>query len=487
MAEIMLPVRTQLPNTVGGVKAPYALADQSGMKNFGGALERTAGGALDRIINTRADIEFHDFKDQAKAAQIEFEDYVQNNPAATKEQLTAQQNKLFETLDAGLSKLSTPKAKREARAIIGNNRAAITQLTTGIIERVVKEQNFKKFNLYREKYIREGDRESLVDLYGTAMQFWDEETTVLRYEEDFFALQNGASLRQQQETNRDFLFDKLNQGEIPTYEEIENTALSEQEKQKFWEDSLNLAEAQKTQRFETTQPETELEFLQKIDLGKPVSVSDIYSRVGKGLSVQDAKELVNRLEQKTAKKGNDPTERLLVQQYLKDLEGLSRDFFFASGVDEKSKPIDKEDLTEEQRLYSIRTFTAIHRELTDYIKQNPQSSDEQITQKYQSLIKPSATEQALKGWNWWEVGSQDRQEIRNRLYWQGLIDKQPDIVKTENVLNELGLEDSRFVTLNPAAEPNDLSEFQMTVAAIDDEAEAKQYYEKWLSKFQGVK
>lgn len=288
----------------------------------------------------------------------------------------------------------------------------------------------------------------------------------------------------QVEKDRDMLFDMMNKGEIPSYDTIEGTVLSENEKQRFWENSLQLAKSLKMARYETTDPAVELDLLQKIDLRKPVSVQDIYGKAGRGLSIETAKQLVNRLTARETKKGNDPTDRLLVQQYLNDLEQLSRDHYFASGIDEKGKPIKKDELTEEQRLYNIRAFTAIHRELTDYVKQNPQASDEQITQKYQSLIAPSAAQQALTGWDWWEVGGKDRQEKRNRLFWQGLIDKDPEkVAATENVLNELGLEDSRFITLNPDAEPLSLDEFRLTVASFDDEAAAKKYYEQWVTKF----
>jgi hypothetical protein len=304
------------------------------------------------------------------------------------------------------------------------------------------------------------------------------------------------ALEEQRETDRDTLLDALN-GQlkdeagnpvIVDYDMIEKTSLDEHEKQNFWEAAQKLAAQQAKGAYEYTDPAIEAEMLRKIDLGQPITRQDIYSKVAKGLSTQTAKELSTRLSSR--EKSKKPDYPMTAQVLIKDLEKLYSSTHFASAVDERKKPIDPEDMTEQDRLFGASAFVALHKEFTGWLDENPTATDEQIRVKYQTLVTPTAEQIGFTFWEGLEWGSQDRQEKRNWKYWDSLIKKHDLNMsqvadQTASILGELGLdtEEPMFRMIDSSAEPTDMEEFVLTVASIQDEAKARTYYNQYIDRF----
>jgi hypothetical protein len=166
MAQIPLPTRQTVPNSLAGVKPPYELADKSGLQNFGAALERTAGLTADRLIGIRAANEYHDFEGVVKAGEEGLINFVNANPYATEQQLAQERDKYLKSINTAASKLTTNLARQWAQNSYLSQRDAITAHTDGVIQGVIRRQNLEKRDLIREELIAAGDYEGLKNFWA---------------------------------------------------------------------------------------------------------------------------------------------------------------------------------------------------------------------------------------------------------------------------------------------------------------------------------
>lgn len=165
MAQIPLPTRQTVPNSMVGVKPPWALADQSGVQSFGANLERTAGITADRMIGIRAANEYHDFEGAVRAGEENLTNYVNKNPYATEQQLTQERDKYIKNINTSASKLTTNLARQWAQNSYLSQRDAITAHTDGVIQGVIRQQNLEKRNMIRDELIAAGDYQGLKDFW----------------------------------------------------------------------------------------------------------------------------------------------------------------------------------------------------------------------------------------------------------------------------------------------------------------------------------
>lgn len=109
----------------------------------------------------------------------------------------------------------------------------------------------------------------------------------------------------------------------------------------------------------------------------------------------------NRMKQslEDAPGGTDPLKKTAVTEALSDLDRLSSGYYFAAGGELPDKD-DKAELEGDlkTRMSNMRIYTAIHKEFTDWVKQNPQATDGQIQEKYQGLVEPAVEKTLLPGW-----------------------------------------------------------------------------------------
>ena len=170
MAEIYLPQRQQLPNTVGGVKAPYELADQSGVKSFGKDVEKVAAYSLDKIIDMRAGNEYSDWENTARAEEESLRSFVNQNPYATRQQLEAQRDKMLKNIETASTKMTTNRARDWAKRSIYSQQNALKAKATGVIEEVVIRQETQKLRLNIDNAVAKGDYDGLKRIYGDAAE-----------------------------------------------------------------------------------------------------------------------------------------------------------------------------------------------------------------------------------------------------------------------------------------------------------------------------
>lgn len=164
--KLQIPQQTQLPNTVGGVKPPYELADQSGFINAGQAVEQTAGMTLRNIIELRAGNEYSKFLGDSKTAEAEFTDYVKNNPFATEDQLKIAQDELMKKIQLSANSLTTNLARNKANQSILSTKGDLREYTNQLVHETVLGQQITIMNASIEDAISRGDTEAVANAYS---------------------------------------------------------------------------------------------------------------------------------------------------------------------------------------------------------------------------------------------------------------------------------------------------------------------------------
>ena len=246
-------------------------------------------------------------------------------------------------------------------------------------------------------------------------------------------------LAQQQETERAEVYDDIANG-TATRESIEAMkSLPEAEQQSLWELAEKAARPDST-ILEQTDPKIELDVQRRIDLGLPITPTEIYSYVGKGkkggLSIDRARFYIDRLNTKR-KDPEGPLNNPAVKRAQKMLDELKTDHFWLS---EEAK--EAGEYTPEEEKENIFTWLTLSNEFTQWVLKNPDATDEQIEEKIERMTAPKREEIKL---NWFErmMWSKGRRQLFGLVLSEEerLAEKKIDSLKEEGVWDDLNMQE----------------------------------------------
>ena len=197
--------------------------------------------------------------------------------------------------------------------------------------------------------------------------------------------------------------------------------LSAEEKNTWLERIDRRYGSSKDKRFEESDPQTYLKYSRAVHLGEKVTKAEIFDLVGKkegGLSTDDAEKLIKLME---GSRGGDKTSSTAMA--YDQLENLWKEGYFIYKADEDWSSGDYDELNVSQRFENDKIYKAVLTDFEEFIKKTPDATDQQITDKMQSLIEPSKKQVALSFWGTtlWN-GASDEQELRNKKLWNELVE-----------------------------------------------------------------
>jgi len=165
---MLLPLyqRTQLPPDRAGIaKPPYELADRSGQIQFGQTVAGVAEDITDSIIKAKAANEVHEFYGTKDISLTQWDNYVEQNPNASMEDVEAERQKILSQISLAGQKAKTGIAKRDINNWLLANKTVLEEMTKGTQQAIQSNQERTKFEAYEKLYIAEGKDKELIDLY----------------------------------------------------------------------------------------------------------------------------------------------------------------------------------------------------------------------------------------------------------------------------------------------------------------------------------
>jgi len=113
MAEIQLTQPTQVgPGRAGAVKQPFSLADRSGQRQLGQAIEQVGGDLERRLTGAKAANEEAVFRGVTETELTGYDNFVKTNPNASLDQLKKEQEAMMGRIKTASNESSTGIAKR---------------------------------------------------------------------------------------------------------------------------------------------------------------------------------------------------------------------------------------------------------------------------------------------------------------------------------------------------------------------------------------
>jgi hypothetical protein len=177
MADVPLYHRRELPpERAGEAKPHYGLADESGKIRFGHTMTHFSGRIFDRIVRTRAANEEAEFHGYVNTALAEWENYVNNNPGASFEDLQKQRDKMMADIKAaGQNKGLTGIARRNIEnwykenvrtedGKVITNEGLLYEKSQGIMEGIRANQEAERSDILLEQAIARRDRDGAADI-----------------------------------------------------------------------------------------------------------------------------------------------------------------------------------------------------------------------------------------------------------------------------------------------------------------------------------
>ncbi|MDD5328042.1 MAG: hypothetical protein PHY02_09575 [Phycisphaerae bacterium] len=458
MGEMELYQRNQLPAAGGGGKPPYRLAgqptDRSGQIRFGQTLAGFSGNIFEKLIETRANNEHHEFLGKVSTAQAEFEGFVRANPGAPLEDIQKAKQKMLTDIDTAGQSSQTNIAKEANKNFLLLNREKIEKQADGEVGAIVMRHEEDKFNIQRQIYLKTGNKAALANLYKrhTESGFLDKETAEIAYKADTIYINTELEKAQKKQDENTalslassiggkeglkWLLDEKNTPQLDTDQKksvISSYNFFEKQKQKS--QTLNIEKMQDDIAARLNEPDAvklladidslpddpargvnsknwykevvlnrdkyqtdldvkmDLQF--KIDMNEPITKNDIREKLGRGLSVADEQWLEKRLTDSQGDKRYSQT----VKFALENLKKLKTTGEFISG--QLGVTVKPEDQTITESLQNQKIFSAIYDEFIQWVDEHPDAKTGEITAKYQSLVEPTQNQAALGWWtNLW--------------------------------------------------------------------------------------
>lgn len=165
--DILLHERNQLPpDRAGAAKPGYELADRSGQIQMGQSMAKFSGDVFNRIVETRAVNEEHEFYGFANSRIETYQGFVKNNPGASFEDLQKERDKMMTEIRQAGQKATTGIAKKSINNWYKLNEPVIYAKTQTAMEGVVAQQEFDRFQVTEKLLVERGDKNALTDLYA---------------------------------------------------------------------------------------------------------------------------------------------------------------------------------------------------------------------------------------------------------------------------------------------------------------------------------
>ncbi len=154
------------PGQTGQVKPPFQLADRSSEQRFAEVATGFAGKMWQDAIETQAGLEYTDFIGTTKAAEAEFEKYVQQNPNETIDTYRQQQDKMMGNIKKAGEGAKTGLAKQKIRQFYNANKKLIREQSEASALAVVRSYQLRVFNEGIKADVDAGNIESVTQKHS---------------------------------------------------------------------------------------------------------------------------------------------------------------------------------------------------------------------------------------------------------------------------------------------------------------------------------
>jgi len=195
MAEINLYQRSQTPQPAQMAKPPMSLASTAGQQSAGAAIAGFSGKIFSDLVEAKVNNEIHSFLGEVDTAQQRFSSYVQDNPAASFEDIGKARDTMISEIGQSGQGLSTPKSKEYASNWMVENKETLMMKSQTAVESIISKRELEKFNLLREQYTKTGEIDKLTDLYKRQTgKLVDPEIADLMYKSDIAIINNAKTI-----------------------------------------------------------------------------------------------------------------------------------------------------------------------------------------------------------------------------------------------------------------------------------------------------
>jgi hypothetical protein len=141
MTDIPLKPRTQLPpGTTGAVGAPISLADQSGLKSVGQAIQQVASATAEKLTKARAANEYAAFQGGRDAEIAKFEAHVASHPNDSPEKLKKERARMMANINALSNQANTGIGRDLIQKDLLRNKEVLNAKTTAFIQAIQAKQ-----------------------------------------------------------------------------------------------------------------------------------------------------------------------------------------------------------------------------------------------------------------------------------------------------------------------------------------------------------
>jgi len=203
----LIPVfqRQQLPlGQSGRVKPSFQLADRSGQIALGSQVAEFGGAMLDRITRAKANTEFYRFRGDLTKIEADVDRWITENPDATVEQFTTQQNNALALATKAGDRASTGLARDRISDFLEMNDDIFRQRTQFTYESIESKRQFNSLAKEREIALQTGDYPRLERAINDARgNLYSDEEADLQLELDTIRFDKLAADRVKQQAESD--------------------------------------------------------------------------------------------------------------------------------------------------------------------------------------------------------------------------------------------------------------------------------------------
>ena len=509
MADVQLYNRSGLPPAQAGqAKPPYQLADQSGQKQFGQTLAKFSGDVFDSLVKTRAANEEAEFQGGVNTSIESFKTYVAANPNASFDDLQKERDRVMAEIKTASGKATTGIGRENNARWASENEGLISQRLQTSMEAVASEQELARSEVLIEGYINNLDEKGLTDHYAKTVEsglYLSEvadarlknDLEVMRVAKQAMAVEN-VETQAKAAPDLESALDIIDQSDLLNKDKRSmETSLESyfRRREELDEEKLEVAQAQKEAEAWNLWQEGELTTTwvkSAFNAGElSESARDAYIKRLEAANITtnrsvlwDVKE--NRLNVKMGNMSPDKAKEFLLKNntklddtdYGSELEKLNASIAdISEGKTVKSSVkrgyealgrlrTDTKSLMKLAGDYSLESqqqiemdFLDVENDFEQWVEENPEASDDEVTKKINSLtipIKEEATGGIIKrAFNFW---AQSPFGAPYRKVWG--VDKKTD-------------------------EPQTQEDFNTRVAELkaNDMEDAREYYDKWKDKW----
>jgi len=277
-----------------------------------------------------------------------------------------------------------------------------------------------------------------------------------------------------------------------TWEAIQSTSLDAQEKNMWRERMEARAKAlavEEEDPFEVYAPGVAADIAARIDTDQPITVEEIYQLVGAGkdggITWQQAQQFAGDLAAREKAKDTGtggPLDNETYKNLVRYMEDFRKSGFFIWGQDlNNNNSINYEDLSPEQRLENDVLFESVLSDFRRWMKTNPDASDVQIREKYESLINPTRDQVAItavQGLFQFAAREAHRREQRRQVLWNRLKAGTPSqgMPEEEGELTEAEAE--KLIAEMPGQASQIYRKWKGSITAVE-------FLERWEARMQG--